>query len=44
MCAVGPVSRIDATRRCPDFCEGFEGNMVTTCHAGRCVRTRSASE
>ena len=44
MCAVGPASRIDATRRCPDFCEGFEGNMVTTCHAGRCVRTRPTSE
>ena len=39
-CAVGPTSRIDASHRCPDFCEGFEGNMVTTCHAGRCVKSR----
>jgi serine/threonine protein kinase len=44
MCAVGPTSRIDATHRCPDFCEGFEGNMVTTCHAGRCVKSRPATE
>ena len=44
MCAVGPTSRIDATHRCPDYCEGFEGNMVTTCHAGRCVKSRAPSE
>lgn len=44
MCAVGPASRIDATHRCPDFCEGFEGNMVTTCHAGRCVKSRTQAE
>jgi serine/threonine protein kinase len=40
-CAIGPATRIDTSRRCPDFCEGFEGNLVTTCHAGRCVKSRS---
>jgi hypothetical protein len=42
-CAVGPLTRIDTTRRCPDYCEGFEGNMYTTCRAGRCVKSQRFS-
>jgi serine/threonine-protein kinase len=44
MCAIGPRTRVDASRRCPDYCEGFEGNMVTACHAGRCVKSRAPAE
>ncbi len=40
VCAVGPLERIDTSRRCPDFCEGFDGNFVTTCRAGRCINAR----
>ncbi len=38
LCAVGPRSRIDTAHTCPDYCEGFEGNLTTTCRAGRCVK------
>jgi len=44
VCAVGPRSRIDSAHTCPDFCEGFDGNLVTACRAGKCVSVRASSE
>jgi serine/threonine protein kinase len=38
VCAVGPLTRINTTRTCPDYCEGFGGGIYMTCHAGRCMR------
>jgi hypothetical protein len=39
-CAVGPASRIDTGRQCPDFCSGIDGRMRTVCEQGRCVQRR----
>ncbi|HEY1959863.1 MAG TPA: protein kinase [Polyangiaceae bacterium] len=44
MCAVGPVTRIDTSRQCPDYCLGFDGNLTTACRAGRCVNVRATPE
>ncbi len=39
-CAVGPASRVDDDRPCPDFCTGVDGRTRVVCEQGRCAQTR----
>lgn len=37
-CALGPASRVDSARQCPDFCGGIAGQLRVVCDHGRCTQ------
>lgn len=40
-CAFGNANYIDTQNQCPDFCSGFDGNLVIKCISNVCTQVSS---